>query len=128
MKYLVTVESFNSIIEEEIMVNIDGQQIRCFMPYGSESEIEIGNQYYVNIEVEIFDDIYINEGEKCIKEMQCINQTFAYYISGKLNIDNSKIESIIDIYLNEEDLYDYGCYDSKYVTLRVDRFNIEFDI
>lgn len=128
MKYLVTVESFNSLIEEEVIVNIDGQQIRCFMSYGSGSEIEIGNQYYADIEVEIFDDLDVKEVEKSVKEMQCINQTFACYITGKLNIDNSKIESTIDIYLDEEDLYDYGCYDSKYVELKVDRFNIEFDV
>ncbi|GKU27834.1 hypothetical protein [Clostridium folliculivorans] len=127
MKYLVTVESFNSLIEEEVIVNIDGQQIRCFMPYGSESEIEIGNQYYADIEVEIFNDLDIKVVEESLKEMQCINQTFAYYITGKLNIDNSKIESAIDIYLDGEDLYDYGCYDSKYIKLKVERFNIEFD-
>ena len=116
MKYLVTVESFNSLIEKEVIVNIDGQQIRCFMPYGSGSEVEI------------FDDLDVKEVEKSVKEMQCVNQTFVYSITGKLNIDNSKIESTIDIYLDVEDLYDYGCYDSKYVELKVDRFNIEFDV
>ncbi|HHW39372.1 MAG TPA: hypothetical protein GXX18_19510 [Bacillales bacterium] len=128
LKYLVTVESFNSLIEEEVVVSIDGQQIRCFMPYGSESEIGMGNQYYADIEVEIFDDLGIKEVEKCVKEIQCINQTFAYYITGKLNIDNSKIESTIDIYLDREDLYDYGYCDSKYVKLKVDRFSIDFDV
>lgn len=127
MKYLVTVESLNCLIEEEIIINVEGQQIRCFMPYGIENDIEIANQYYANIEAEIFDDLGIKEVEKCDKQIRCIDETFSYYIIGKLNIDNSRIESTIDIYLNKEDLYDYGCYDSKYVELKIDRFNIEFD-
>lgn len=57
--------------------------------------------------------------------MQCIDQTFAYYITRKLSIDNSKIKSTIDIYLDREVLYDYACYGSKYIGLMVNRVNVE---
>ncbi|WP_010247301.1 hypothetical protein [Acetivibrio cellulolyticus] len=127
MKYLVTIEGFDNLIEEEIIINIDGQQLRCFMPYGSSIQLEIGKQYHINLEADIYGELEIKEVGKSVKEIKCINQTFAYYISGILDIDNSKIESTIDIYLEKEFLYDYGFLDDKYVEFKVDRFNVEFD-
>lgn len=127
MKYLAIIEGIDNLIEEEIIINIDGQQLRCFMPYGSSVQLEIGKQYHINLEADIYDELEIKEVGKAVKEIKCINQTFAYYISGKLDIDNGKIESTIDIYLDKDFLYDYGFLDDKYVEFKVDRFNVEFD-
>lgn len=68
------------------------------MPYGSESEI--GNQYYADIKVEIFYDLDVKEVKESVKEIQRINQTFAYYITGKQNIHNSKIDLILSLLYN----------------------------
>ena len=128
MNYLARIEGFDNLIKEEIIISIDGQQLRCFMPYGSSIPIEIGNQYYVKLEADIYNDLEIKEVKKNVKEIRCINQTFAYCISGILDVDNAKIESTIDIYLDKEYLYDYAFLDKKYVELKIDRFNIDFDI
>ncbi len=124
MNYLAKIEGFEKLIEE-IIICIDGQKIRCFMPYGSSIPLEIGKQYYVKLEADIYNDLEIKRN---VKKIRCINQTFAYCISGTLDIDNAKIESTIDIYLAKEYLYDYTFLDKKYVELKVDRFNIDFDI
>ncbi|URZ06595.1 hypothetical protein [Clostridium felsineum] len=99
MKYLVTIESFNELVEEEIIVNVDGQELRCFTPYGI---------------------------EKDIKKIECIGETFSHYIYGKVDIDKCVIKSSIEIKLDEEDLVEHGYCDNKYVRLKVDRFNLEF--
>ena len=126
MKYLVKIESLNKIIEEEVVVNVNGQLLRCFMSYLDDIVIEVGNEYYANIEYEIYNDLSIEEVNEDLKNIQCVNESFSYDIIGKLNVDECKLESTIDIAIDEEDIYEFGYYDNKYIKFRVDRFNIEF--
>lgn len=126
MKYLVKVESFDKIIEEEVVVNVNNQLLRCFMSYLDDLDIEVGNEYYANIEYEIYNDLSIEEINEELKNIQCVNESFSYDIIGKLNVDECKLESAIDVAIDEEDIYEFGCYDNKYIKFRVDRFNIEF--
>ncbi len=126
IKYLVKVDSLNEMIEEEVVVNINGQLLRCFISYLDTIIIEVGNEYYANIEYEIYDELKVEIVNKNIKSIQCANESFSYDIIGKLNVDECKLESLIDIKINEEDIYECGCYDNKYIKFRVDRFNIEF--
>lgn len=126
MRYLVTIESFDAIIEEEVIVNINGQHLRCFMSCLGDESLEVGNKYYANIEYEIFNDLIVEEVKEPLKYIQCIDEGFNYNVIGKVSVDDSKLESTIDIQLDEDDLYDFGPYNDKYVKLRVDRFNIEF--
>lgn len=126
MKYLVKVDSFDEIIEEEVVVNVNGQLLRCFISYLDDICIEVGNEYYANIEYEIYNDLSIEEVNEDLKNIHCVNESFSYDIIGKLNIDEYKLESTIDIAIDEDDIYEFGCYDNKYIKFRVDRFNIEF--
>ncbi|MHC1685190.1 MAG: hypothetical protein AB6733_20015 [Clostridiaceae bacterium] len=126
MRYLVTVESFDRHIEEEVIISIENQILRCFMPYGIEESIETGKQYYAEIEVEVYNDIDLKELQDHKREIENIKKTFAYYIRGKLNLEKNLIESTLEINLDECDLNEYSYCDSKYVEVRVDRFNIEF--
>lgn len=126
MKYLVKVDSFDEIIEEEVVVNVNGQLLRCFISYLDDICIEVGNEYYANIEYEIYNELMVEKVNEELKSIQCINESFSYDIVGKLNVDECKLESLIDIEIDEEDIYECGCYDNKYIKFRVDRFNIEF--
>ena len=126
MKYLVTVEAFDDVIEEEVLVSIEGQILRCFMPFGIESGINIGNQYYADIEVQVYDDMELKELKEEIREIKCINQTFAYYIRGKLNVNKNIIESTVPIYVGEDELIEHSYCDGKFVEIRIGRFNLEF--
>lgn len=47
-------------------------------------------------------------------------------IVGKLNVDEMKIQFIIDFYLEPKDLYDYGYMDGAMVQVDVLRINFEF--
>lgn len=126
MKYLVTIESFNELVEEEIIVNIDGQELICFMPYGIEKDINVGDKCSADIEVEFYDDIELEIMQEKIKKIECIGKTFSHYIYGKVDIDKCVIKSSIEIKLDKDDLIEYGYCDNKYVKLKVDRFNLEF--
>ncbi|MCR3758506.1 hypothetical protein KYB31_05785 [Clostridium felsineum] len=126
MKYLVTIESFNELVEEEIIVNVDGQELRCFTPYGIEKDINLGDKYSADIEAQFYDDIELEIIQEDIKKIECIGETFSHYIYGKVDIDKCVIKSSIEIKLDEWDLVEHGYCDNKYVRLKVDRFNLEF--
>lgn len=126
MKCLVKVEKFNQMIEEEVVVNVNGQLLRCFMSYLDDLVIEAGKEYYANIEYEIYNDFSIEEVNEELRKIECVNESFSYDIIGKLNIDKCKLESSINIEIDEDDIYEFGGYDNKYIRFRVDRFNIEF--
>ena len=102
MRYLVTIEGFDNIIEEEVIVNINGQSLRCFMTCLSNENLAVGNEYYANIEYEIFEDLVVEEVKEPLKIIQCINEGFSYNVTGKVSVDDTKLESIIDIQLDSK--------------------------
>lgn len=125
MKYLVRIERVNNIIEEEVTVLIKNIELKCFT-HSMNEEIEVGIEYYANIEYEIFDDFIVQEMDIKKKDIKNIKDKFSYIIYGKVDIEEKKIKSTIDIDINEFDSYVLSKFDNKYIKFKVDRFNIEF--
>ena len=126
MKYEVTIEGFNPLIEEEIDIIIRSAHLQCFMPYGSIFPLEKGEKYWAEIDCVIFDEIILKEIHEPVQKIQCDENDFSHKIYGILDIDMSVVHSSIDIYLDSTYLYDYAYLDGKFVEIVIDRFDIEF--
>lgn len=126
MRFEVLVESYNSLIEEEIDIRINTTRLNCFMSCGTDFWIEEGEKYCSEIESIIFDKPIINEIQVPMKEIQCNARDFSHKVCGRLNIDKGIIQSSIDIDVDQAYLYDYAYLDGKFVEITIDRFDIEF--
>lgn len=126
MKYEVLVESYHSLIEEEIDISINSTRLKCFMPYGTDFWVVEGKKYYSKIESIIFDKLIIKEIYESIKEIQYSKSSFSHRVHGIMDIDKAVIHSSIDVYLDMAYLYDYAYLDGKFIEIVIDRFDIEF--
>lgn len=126
LNHLAVIIGFNANIEEEVIVEINGVTIACFMPYGLPYQVEVGNRYPSSIEVIALDDIEMQEIQEPKTGFEAIKSSFAYFVKGKFNAEERTIDAGIKVQIDESYLIDYGYLDGKYVQIRVDRININF--
>lgn len=115
-------KSIDSDIEEQVTLIVNGIEVTCFAgvcPY----ELEIGNEYPVEFEMNVFDDYSVNQADSQDRLVTQIDNGFAYLLSGKL--DGNTVDCGIPF---EDDvlLSDFGYLDGKFVTFQVDRVDVEF--
>lgn len=122
MRYEVIIEGYNPLIEEEIVVNVNGTRLKCFMPYGTDFFIEEGRKYYSEIEGILFDELIMNEICAPVQKIEIHESDFSHKIFGYLELDEGVIHSSIDVYLDMEYLCDYAYLDGKFVEIIIDRF------
>lgn len=124
MIYDAKIKQFNDIVEEEILVEIDGIDIFCFSIFHT-PEMKIGESYPAEIELTVFDELEMIEIDQPVKELSKIGETFSYTIRGLLK--NGILDAGIKFELDSEDLIDYQNLDGKYVEISgIDRINIDF--
>ena len=124
MKYVAEVVRLDDLIEEYVLLNVEGIEVLCFAdvcPY----PIEIGGKYEVLLTLIIFDDYQIVECRES-EDPKILNDgtKFSSKLIGKLLGDKlvvGKIEFRDDIFLS-----DYGCFNEKLVVIEVDRIGVEF--
>lgn len=125
MQYTAKLIELSPLIEEEAVLEINGQRLVVFInncPF----EIIQGGQYLVEMELAILDDFVISKihsGEKAIEQ---IGDSFSYFIRGTLNIDNGNIDAGILFEVDSEFLFDYGYLHNQNVQIRVDRLSVDF--
>ena len=121
---------YNGVIEkldedgEEVTIKTNDTMITGFVNCGVQKEI--GDT--CNFEIELYDDLEMQEIVENKKELYRIGNSYSYYIRGILDVDALKIHSILDIDLEKEDIYDYAYLDGKYIEIKVQRLNINFNI
>ena len=121
---------YNGIIKgigedgEEVTIKINDVIITGFVNCGVEKNI--GD--ICDFKIQLYDDLEMKEIAENKKEIHRIGNSYSYYVRGILDIDALKIHSILDIDLEKEDVYDYSFLDSKYVEIRVQRLDINFNI
>lgn len=110
------------IIEDlEVIISISDCILRGHDVYGT--LLNAGD--LCTVELDFFDDIEIKE---CIEEKPSIiyKTGFEYRFTGRLDFNNRIIKSLIDIQLEQEDLFDYAYLDGKMVTADIKRIDFIF--
>lgn len=128
MKYDVLVKGLNPCVEEEVIIEANGIVLTCFAHWGLPA-IEVGKTYKADIGVTILDDLGMREIADSSNSFRQIGSTFAYYIQGKFDLDSRVLDAGVQIQFDEDevDLHDYGYLDGKYVEIKADRIDIEFE-
>ena len=121
MENIAKIINLDDNVEEEVLIKINGVDLVAFITY-SPYLIEIDHEYSVEI-VLFADDVDIkenNQEEKCLVRD---GETFAYTVKGFLNQMGQ-----LDVgFLIEDEIFDdYEYLYEKYITLKVDRIDLEF--
>ena len=127
MIYSAMVKKTNPDIEEEILIQVAGIELTCFVTNWKQ-DIEIGKKYNVNIGITVLDNLIMKEEKMIFANFRQIKDTFAYNIYGKFNFESHIIDAglLIEFDKDEVDLFDYSYLDGKNVELSVDRISVEF--
>ncbi|WP_019640492.1 hypothetical protein [Paenibacillus fonticola] len=114
------------VIEEEVTLEIDGIQIVAFANeclFG----LIVGEVYQIELDVTILDEFIIKQVDLDEYKIHQENNSFAYSLQGKLDIDEGALEvGGITFEIDSEFLMEYGYLHEQYVQIRVDRFTVDF--
>lgn len=123
MKYEATIISENPDIEEELKIRVKDIELLCFVEE-YRCPVEVGEEYIIDLEVVIFEDLNIEKSSAKTKEIIQQGDSFSYCIKGIFHPSDKKIDSGIDIDLADEDISDFWYLENQFVMLSIDRFNI----
>ena len=110
------------INDDQITVLIGDTEIIGFSNQSVISDVGIETE----VELEFYDDLIFSKSDSEKPYIERKGNSLSYLIVGKLNIDEMKIQSIIDFSLEPEDLYDHGFMDGAMIQVDVLRINFEF--
>lgn len=127
MTYSAMVKKINPDIEEEILIQVANIELTCFVTYWKQG-IEAGKKYNVNIGITVLDNLIMKEQKATSNNFRQIEDSFAYHIYGKFNLESRIIDAglLIEFDKDEIDLHDYSYLDGKDVELSVDRITVDF--
>ncbi len=124
MIYQARVLALGDDVEEEVNLLIDDVRINCFAsvcPY----PIEEGETYPVCLELVVFDDYEVAESSgNAFAAFSRIGEGFAYVVQGRLNGICLNVGGLV--FEDEVLQRDFGYLDGRWVTLKVDRIDVEF--
>lgn len=107
--------------DEEVTIQIHNIQLVGFVNNGCEKK---ENDICI-IDISLYDDLEIKESEDKDKSIIRRGNSYAYQLKGVLDTNQHVLHSEIDFDINEEDLWDYGYLDGKYVSIDVLRVDFE---
>lgn len=111
-------------IEEEVVIEVNGERLVCFsnmLPYG----VKEGHDYQVEIIPMVFKEYIVKEQEKNVyPSIKRIDDSFSYIVIGKLTGAGLDTGSII--FDDEVLLRDFGYFDGKMVSWEIDRIDVDF--
>lgn len=85
--YSAYVKGFNSDIEEEVILEVNGVEIIGFMPFGIHFEPKRGIQYPISMSLVVLDDLDIQEVKDFEFGFYRIDESYSYKIKGILNCE-----------------------------------------
>lgn len=120
-------KEINPYVEEEVTIEVNKIELICFAPYGLPA-LEVNKKYKADIGITVLDDLEMKEVKECVNGFSQIDNSFAYYIRGKFDLDLRILDAgiLIEFDIDEFDLHDNSYLDGKSVEIRVDRLKIEF--
>ncbi|TWD46467.1 hypothetical protein [Pseudomonas sp. SJZ131] len=122
-KYAAVVLAVDPIVEEEVLLLVNGMKVKCFASYCPE-KVEVGESYDVELDIVLADDNLIVAAEKrADRFVEIIGGGFPCFLYGYL--DGSVFRSFVD-FMGQEIHYDYPEFNEQFVKIRVDRINVYF--
>jgi hypothetical protein len=120
--YQAEVVALDEDVEEHVVLSIQGIQLVCFAgvcPY----RLQEGASYPVELRLTVLDDYEVTEAEQPSPGFTRMGDGFGYHVRGKLHDDT--IDAGI-VFQDDVLLSDYGFLEGKYVSMKVDRIDVEF--
>ena len=123
MKLNAKVIKLDQSIEEEVLLDIDGILITCFIclcPY----KLEEGKMYPVELSFVFLDDEIFKEIDDEKYGLRKIDDGFKYKLTGK--VENHALDVGHGIRIEDEMFDEYTYLDGRFIELLVDRISVEF--
>lgn len=120
MKYNCVI---TDIEEDEITILINNIEITGFSNKGI--LLDIGSE--IEVEISFYDDLLIYKSDKEKFSINRKGYSLSYSVVGILNIEERRVESLINFDLEYNELYNYGFLDGEMVEIDVMRINLEFE-
>ncbi|MCD1260540.1 hypothetical protein B5M42_017195 [Paenibacillus athensensis] len=121
MDYVAVLERVSQVIEEEVLININGITFTGFSTLCPYPVVE-GKQYKVKLGLTILDDVIIKQLDQPHEKLIQIGEGFSYLIRGRVK-DNT-LESIVSF--EDDFLLDFAYLNGEFIELYVDRISVEF--
>ncbi|RON58914.1 hypothetical protein [Pseudomonas frederiksbergensis] len=122
-KYVVIVLAVSLIVEEEVVLLVNGVEVKCFTSCCPE-KIQVGRSYEAAFEIALPNDDFITVAEKRPDSLiEVIGDGFSCFLYGYL--DGSVFRSFVD-FMDQEIHYDYPALNEEFVKVRVDRIDVSF--
>lgn len=122
MKLTAKVIELGKCIEEEVVLDIGGVLLTCFIclcPY----RIEEGKIYTIELSFVFLDDTIIKEIHDEKYEVQQIGDSFKYKLTGKVENRSLVLSEVLQI---RDELIDETYLEEKFIELNVDRISVDF--
>jgi len=121
-KYYATVLAKGKIVEEELLLLVNGVEVMCFAGYCPERIFE-GQSYTVELDIDLPDADYAVATEIKTTLYEIVGDGFSCMLYGYM--DGSIFQSFIEF--NDQEIYfDYPELNDKFVKIEVDRINVAF--
>ena len=121
-KYYATVLAKGKIVEEELLLLVNGVEVMCFAGYCPERIFE-GQSYTVEFDIDLPDADYAVATEIKTTLYEIVGDGFSCMLYGYM--DGSIFQSFIEF--NDQEIYfDYPELNDKFVKIEVDRINVAF--
>lgn len=126
MIYQARVMALGGEIEEEVDLRLGGVELKCFAAV-CPLPVQLNHVYPVHLELVILDEYVIaessNQSEPAFSR---IDDGFGYLVSGWL--DGARLR-VGELTFEDEVLQrDFGHLNGKFLSLRIDRINVDFDV
>jgi hypothetical protein len=122
IKYIAKIIQIDSIIEELVLLNVQGLTIRCFAVY-CPSQIEVGTSYEVEFEMVLPDDLRISKVNNEEPRIEMLDDGFSCEIYGYLNDDI--FQSLVD-FSDQGIHFEYPHLNGQFVKITAQRIDVSF--
>jgi hypothetical protein len=120
--YQAKVVRLGDVVEEEVELLIQGRRLVCFSSVYSSAPRE-GQIYSVSLELMVIEDFKIEEIEETTPSILRIGNGFAYELRGRLLGDTLDVGIV---FREDAFLSCFGHLEGRFVSVRVDRIDVEF--
>ena len=123
ISYDAYVIAVDDIIEEEVVLLVEGNKIRAFASFCPE-KIEIGKKYKAEFNLVIPDSELIEITLETVPRIEMLGQGLACTVYGYLS--NATIRSIVD-FPDQDIHYDYPDCNDNYIKIDVERVDVSLE-
>ncbi|BCX69793.1 hypothetical protein [Pseudomonas izuensis] len=121
-KYEALVIDIDEVVEDAIVLLVDGVTVKCFASY-CPLDIRVGGRYEVEFEMVLPDGDCVVASQEAGVGVEMVGLGFSCIISGYL--DGGTFRSFVD-FTDQGLHYEYPQFNEKHVKITVDRLDVSF--